>query len=444
MATHNPKESRPTCESTLSYMYRGDNHEHAVGQVRHLGGNILSQDPIQMNGHEVSINLAEISAEFNYQASLHRGKGEDLFKHYVVSLAPGESLKDYQWLELITAYMEELGFDNSTKWIACEHRDTDASHVHILACRVRGDKHGSLVSTYRDYEKGWPVMREFEKKFGLRQLENPEENFGLNKSKSQIKASKKGTENNFIDEAAAIRTAFKKLYSDFGKPKNMKGLVLGLAKYGVDVKVSTNDSDCIKGINYRLRNGKGSWVSGSKVKATRFSWAALQKKEGISYDPFRDDPFLRREGDVVEISVDINAMKAFYGFKSTALELTERRMLLAKFRAKESVDIETLMEWVDALMKIASFILGIPLQHDDLYFEVVRQPDEKTGLLRGGNIERHLIDWLGKRDGIDLGVLMNFDSWVNPRSVNVKAAIFEKQMAGKARNHDANLEEFAR
>jgi hypothetical protein len=264
MATHNPKESRPTCESTLAYMYRGENHEHAIGTIAHLGGNLLSPNPIRETSAGVEINLDLIIQELNTQATLHKGKGEDLFKHYVVSLARGEQLKDYQWLEFITSYMHALGYDNSTKWTAVEHKDTDCNHVHILACRVKNDKYGSLVSTYKDYELGWPVMREYEKKFGIRQIENPDESFSLNKSKQQLRYEAKHGPIVILDEAASIRAAFKKLYSENGKPVNMRALVLGLSKCGVAVKVSSNNENEICGISYRLKSGSGKWISGSK------------------------------------------------------------------------------------------------------------------------------------------------------------------------------------
>src|SRR5690606_26909961 len=102
----------------------------------------------------------------------------------------------------------------------------------------------------------------------------------------------------------------------------------GLAKCGVELAVSTSeDSDVIKGINYRLKNGRGSWISGSKVKGTRFTWGALQKKEGISYDPTRDDPFLRRVDGAIEVHLNFNLTHEVYAFKSSVWELEERRLL---------------------------------------------------------------------------------------------------------------------
>jgi|GEM_PF-2831653 len=422
MATHNPKESRPTCESTLNYMYRGENHEHVIDQIIHLGGNLLSKTPIHKTGSNVSIDLNEIIAEFNYQASRHKGKAEDLFKHYVISLAPGETLEAFEWLEFITSYMEKLGFNNSTKWTAVEHRDTNACHhVHILACRIKSDKFGSLVSTYNDYEKGWSVMREYERKFGLQLLENPDQNFGINKSKGYIKLCQQNPNHLSRDESVAIRRAFKKLYEYFGKPKTMKDLALGLSRCGVELSVATDKSNAITGINYRLKSGRGRWISGSKIKATRFTWGALQKKEGISYDPNRDDAFLRREDGIIEIHINFKDTQKFYALKMVTEEYHQhRRLLLARFRTKQLTDAESLMALIQAILIFFSILFGIPIAIDDCEFSVNRF-DEATPSpwVDGDVLDSNFYTMNQLFDGVDAEVLRSSEWWVNPQLFDI-------------------------
>lgn len=420
MATHNPKESRKTCESTLAYMYRGDNHEHQLGKVLHLGGNILSTPTLIGSNLESLVDLKEIATELNHQASRHKGRGEDLFKHFVISLAPGESLMDYQWLELITAYMEALGFDGTTKWTAVEHKDTNASHVHILACRVKGDKFGSLVSAYKDYEKGWPVMRAFEKKFGLRQIENPDENFGKNKSKAQIKASNKENTVSSTDETTQIRAAFKRLYSEFGKPRTMRDLALGLAECGVELKVSSSDSGEITGINYKLKTGRGSWIPGSKVKATRFTWGALQKKEGISYDALRDDPFLRRIDGAIEVQIKLQAKLDHFIFKQSALKLEYNRRLLAKFHLDQDADLESLMKVANALLMIISIILGIRINIDDCELSITNPQESFKDSPRAENYNDQQLYSSKQFREEDLKVLRASKYWISSDLTRMK------------------------
>lgn len=435
MATHNPKESRATCESTLNYMYRGDNHEHSIGQIIHLGGNLLSPNPIKQTELGLIIDLDSIVAELNVQASRHTGAGEKLFKHYVISLAPSESLDACQWLEFISSYMQALGFDDSTKWTAVEHRETTANHVHILACRVRGDRSGTLVSTYKDYETGWPVMREYERKFGLQLVENPDEGFGKNKSKAYLKKLVKAPEledPNHVDtdQAVLIRQAFKKLY-ETGKPRTMKNLVVGLAKLGVDVKLSFENSGEIKGINYRLMREGGRWISGSHVKATRFTWRNLQLKEGINYEPERDNPFLMKVDGTIEVHIRLNGIQEFYFLKCQNLKVeNERRLLIARFRVQQSDNAALLLELVAAIIRIICGLLGIPLTVDDCDFTFVpnREPTiDKTPI-------RHGSDELVLEEDLASEMLHERECWINPK------VCFDHEIGGveKQSSHQVN------
>lgn len=341
MATANPKEVRESAKNTLEYMYRGEGHEHRVqpGDVVHIGGNLFSPNPISPTG---DVDLKQMTAEFNRQAALHTGKGSKLFKHYVISLAPGETLEPHQWLEFATAYMQKLGYDNSTKWIAAAHNDTTrdyadldldtlhydkvtgktfahdkhgkhveitgCQHIHIMSCLVKNEPGGALVKTSNDYEKGWSVMREYEKKFGLRQLESPDENFGYNYSKGQIKKYGNRNEAAKHDEAAIIRARFKNLYETEGKPKTISKLVLGLAKRGVFVEVRTNNEGNVCGISYKL-DQEGTPISGSRVKSTRFSWGKLISHERIDYNPDRDNRFLGLGDPIQQITLSVRINK---------------------------------------------------------------------------------------------------------------------------------------
>jgi hypothetical protein len=426
LVTHNPKESRATCESTLEYIYRGESHEHEVGSVIHLGGNLLSPDPIYRDRHGFEVNLEQIAYELNVQAGLHRGKGEDLFKHYVISLASDEELKDYEWLEFVTGYMHALGYDNSTKWTAAIHKDTDYEHVHILACRVKNDKHGSLVSTFKDYQLGWPVMREYEKKFGLQQLTNPDENFGFNKSKRQLKHEAKFGAISSLDEAALIRAAFNKLYSIYGKPKNMRDLVLGLAKCGVDVNVSSNSENEITGISYQLKSGSGKWISGSKVKATRFTWKALQTKEGISYDPRRDDPFLRKDDCDYEIYINLKNADAHYmRIFESKFRMQEQKFLLARFRRTQEMNLDAIMLLIKLILIILKILFGIKLDQDEFEFCPIRCIHESPDLDESRNIDNDILQRVCRRYDVSFDSLNAVDFSLNSTLMSIPMKSYE-------------------
>ncbi|UPW20113.1 relaxase/mobilization nuclease domain-containing protein [Agarivorans sp. TSD2052] len=357
MATHNPKETRDTIASTLFYIYRGDAHEHEVSQVRHIGGNVFSADP--MTGGKM--DLSDIIEEFEDQSALYQGKGRKLFKHYVISLAPGEHLQDDQWHQIVNDYMTDLGYSRLTVWTAAVHMDTDKEHAHIAACLVQNQPGRSLVSTANDYEKGWSSMRRAENRYGLRKLQNPNENFGYNYTKVEVKVA--GGRLNAIkrDEAAIIRARFKEAYKRFGRPKTMTDLVMRLAKVNVFVAVKEGKNGKPEGIKFKTGKN-GTWVSGSKVKATRFTWGKLLSNEGISYNPERDNFALGLAKDPGQFT---------FSFKLTAKQFKRLKTKRSPYRVRsinnnpyvdfiyktgkekyEIVKLKKLMEFVEFMLSL--------------------------------------------------------------------------------------------
>ncbi|MDG2841084.1 relaxase/mobilization nuclease domain-containing protein [Vibrio parahaemolyticus] len=292
-------DRRPDIEPTLNYVYRADKHEHEINLIQHIGGNIFSTDPIirdEITGLPVEVNLEMMIAEFKAQADLHNGKGEKLFKHYIVSIDPDdEPLADHEWLEHIQQdLMPALDFDESTKYVIVRHRDRHNDHCHIVASMVKGD--GSLVKTNNDVFIGFESMRRLEKKYGLRKLDSPENNWGHHYSKAEMKGANGDRElAKERDEAAIIRARFKAIESENGGklPGTMTKLVFALARRGVDVKCRQDDSGNIIGISYSADSGP--FLSGSKVKSTRLGFKALQLKERVSYVPKRDNAALLGE-----------------------------------------------------------------------------------------------------------------------------------------------------
>lgn len=391
MATHNPKESRLACRPTLEYIYRGEGHEHSVTQIKHLGGNLFSQNPIVFYeaGNLLDMQLDQMEKEFNAQAALHRGKGEKLYKHYVISLAPNEELSPPQWLEMINEYMRDLGYDSSTKWVAVEHSDSHCKHVHILSCLVKNDRSGSLVKTNNDYEKGWSSMRKYEAKFDLQILQNPDNNFGHNYTKNELKGHCSRADAITHDDASVIRARVKNLFES-SKPKTMKSLVEGLAKRGVAVKLSITENGEIQGINYSLDGIK--WISGSKVKKSRLTWRALQDKENISYEPMRDDAALgliSSEDCTIEIMIRLREEYWLFYVKKLKFEIdVERKQAYIRLRYRLA-DASLFTAVLKLIVLLLSIIFGIDFSNsadaneenmED--FELTINPTRKTDIVQ--------------------------------------------------------------
>ena len=290
MAVHKVTARRAEAAPTLSYIYRGDGHEHDVNLIKHIGGNVFSPDPIQRNkfGLPEEVDTKQLAKEFEEQAELHKGKGRKLFKHYIISLAPGESLEPHEWFEHINSdYLPSLGYDETCKWIACQHDDKEHSHVHIFTCTVKGD--GELVKTQNDVMLGFDSMRRLENKYDLQKLESPDENWGKHFSKGELKHFGSRKEAETSDWGSIIRARFNQIETENGGslPNTMTKLVLALANKGIEVKARQDDESKIIGLSYKADDGP--FIAASRVKKSRLTFPNLQRKEGVSYVPDRDD-----------------------------------------------------------------------------------------------------------------------------------------------------------
>ncbi|WP_050920305.1 relaxase/mobilization nuclease domain-containing protein, partial [Vibrio campbellii] len=95
------------------------------------------------------------------------------FRHFVISIDEGERLTDKQWRKTVRKTMNRLGYKNA-RYIAFRHADTDAQHVHITVS-TQDLETNKVISNWMSVETAQEVMREQEKEFGLRQLENSSE-----------------------------------------------------------------------------------------------------------------------------------------------------------------------------------------------------------------------------------------------------------------------------
>jgi hypothetical protein len=246
----------------------------------------------------LAYDWTDLNDEFEAAASFHNGKGEKLFGHYIVSLAPGETLTPDQWQDVLTEYMRALGYDETTKYCGFIHNDTSKQHCHVLTTRVKMAHGGPLVDDSNDYEKGMKAMRRLEIKYGLQIVANPEDSWGVEIKKGEFKylggdretVLRNQLEGPKKDWAAVIRALVKKTWAD-GKPRDMGEMVRKLKASGVDIKIRKNLEGQPEGISYCAR-GSDVWISGSKVMAKRLTWQNLVGREGIHYNPLKHNEAL--------------------------------------------------------------------------------------------------------------------------------------------------------
>ncbi|EJX1248998.1 TPA: relaxase/mobilization nuclease domain-containing protein [Vibrio parahaemolyticus] len=100
----------------------------------------------------------------------HNPHAKHPFRHFVISIDEGEYLTNKQWRKTARKTMKHLGYENA-RYIVFRHADTDSQHVHITAS-TQDLETNKVISNWMAVEAAQEIMREQEKEFGLRQLEN--------------------------------------------------------------------------------------------------------------------------------------------------------------------------------------------------------------------------------------------------------------------------------
>ncbi|MGL4318219.1 MAG: relaxase/mobilization nuclease domain-containing protein [Pseudomonas sp.] len=300
-----------------------------INYVEYVGGNIVSGNPYfetMIDGkRKVFVDIEPIIQEFEVSAASYKGRGEKICGHYVLSLKKGEALDRKEWLAAVHAYMRDLGYDETTKYVAVIHRDKPEEHVHIVTSRVRLVEQSmsenrpelganfQLVPTSNDYRKGMDIARVIEAEYGL---STPVTQDYSKETKAGFDLDK--------DQAHILRGISK----DITKKNNirtMTQLINIFASRGIQIKVAENSKGEIVGINYRLDRDDGRWISGSKV-LDKLSWPGLQRDLGISYVPSRDDHTLGRgmgisNPDATSVKNDGALFRAYIKIKAPSEEL---------------------------------------------------------------------------------------------------------------------------
>lgn len=263
-----------------------------IKHVEFIGGNLVSPNPYyeftEAGERKVFVDPEQIIEEFENHTAMYKGDSDKLCAHYILSLARGEKLTSSEWLVAVNDYMRGLGYDNSTKYVAVVHKDTDKEHVHIVASRVRlVDRdpvsqraalgaNFQLVSDGNDRHKGMSAAREIEHKY---ELSTPKTD-GWSKELPRHSDPAK-------DHAHIIRGISKDVLKAPNRPRTMSQLVDRMSEHGVQIRVSDKNG-AVHGISYRLDRHDGRWISGSTIMSTKLTWNALQRN-GVDYSPYRDN-----------------------------------------------------------------------------------------------------------------------------------------------------------
>jgi hypothetical protein len=312
---------------------------HVTGGKTAANGS-QDKEPKRKKNKPLAYDWTDLNDEFEAAASFHNGKGEKLFGHYIIRLAPGETLTNHQWGEVLADYMSAMGYDEFCKFCGFIHNDDGKSqHMHILTCRVKMEHGGPLVNDSNAYEKGMKCMRRLEIKYGLRIVANPEDTWGMEIKKGDFKyygGDRETVLHNQIngpkkDWAAVIRAKVKQTWTD-GKPRDMAELVEKLNAHGVDIQIRTNKQGVPEGINYKT-HGSDAWISGSKVMAKRLTWQNLLK-QGIEYHPAKHNQALGIPEPADQGYLRMDAYQELSPIQLMAIKKTKKRVRIYRHERK--------------------------------------------------------------------------------------------------------------
>ena len=90
------------------------------------------------------------------------------YAEFILSLYPGESLSDEQWLSLTKEYIDGMGYGKSCYAVVL-NTDKAHSHVHILLTTI--DEEGKSIPSGNNYSRSEKISRKLERKYGLLPLE---------------------------------------------------------------------------------------------------------------------------------------------------------------------------------------------------------------------------------------------------------------------------------
>ncbi|HHB1580085.1 TPA: relaxase/mobilization nuclease domain-containing protein [Vibrio parahaemolyticus] len=155
--------------------YGAGKTKHAPASEGHsffICANEIESIPVEMGDPATGADWHDAITELQ-SSYRHNPHVKHPFRHFVISIDEGEQLTDKQWRKTIRKTMNRLGYKNA-RYIAFRHEDTDSQHVHITVS-TQDLETNKVISNWMSVETAQEVMREQEKEFGLRQLENTSE-----------------------------------------------------------------------------------------------------------------------------------------------------------------------------------------------------------------------------------------------------------------------------
>jgi hypothetical protein len=342
-------KSAGSFKNRIRYIFGCTKHDHEISGIRTISFNTMSKDPLPgvLQGNEA--DLAEMIREFDQVETLRRFSmdSEKAIKpvfHAMLSLRPGESLTTPQWRQAVTKYMTDLGFDETTQYVAVMHQDKDHQHVHIVANRIRLNDDFSMVKDSNERSVSLDSVSGIEDRFGLTKAPRPKDTWGVSISHAELQASIRDGDLPLKHKMIAkIAGAIEATNDQNG---DMFDFVRALRKQNVYINLTLNEEGQPKGISFEF---DGKHISGRQLKRSRLTWHKLTTQEGIHYDPETihqlQDEIARRDSEEQERA-------RIYYYEFIAVSGRRRKPIYIKFTARDyevQKMIKEILELIDAI-----------------------------------------------------------------------------------------------
>ena len=263
-----PNESGSS-KTRVEYVF-GKGHEHKCDQVEFVGGNVFGSTPDEL--------VEELDTPCHLRQAATGKESGKCHTHYMLSLAPSETLHVHEWRKILFKTMTALGYTEDHKFFGELHKNTDHQHMHICGNRI-SMRDFKLLPEGNDYEVLMQVCRDIEHEYGLQVVPMPHETFGVNLTREEVEASQKSGEVAWKHKLIArVATALERTQETAG---NMLDFIKLLKKADIGVELTTDKAGKPTGISYKF---EGKSISGRQLKRSRFTWQNLTKREGIHYD----------------------------------------------------------------------------------------------------------------------------------------------------------------
>lgn len=280
-------KSAGSFKGRIRYIFGCTKHDHEISGIRTISFNTMSKDPLPAVLQGDESDLSEMIKEFDQVEALRRLSidSEKPIKpvfHAMLSLRPGESLTVAQWRTAVQMYLADLGFDETTQYVAVMHQDKDHQHVHIVVNRIRLNNDFGMVKDSNERSVSLDSVSRIEDRLGLHKAPKPKDTWGVSITHAELQTSIRDDDLPLKHKMIAkIAGAIERTQATNG---DMFDFVRALRKQKVFINLTLDEEGQPKGISFEL---DGKHISGRKLKRSRLTWHKLTIQEGIHYDPER-------------------------------------------------------------------------------------------------------------------------------------------------------------